>query len=238
MECRSAVIEQLERVVKDVHGWSPLDQLFALFTLAFSTRHLRGDLVEIGSWCGQSTIALGLAAKLLGDARLHAIDLFPEKGDWYQNPDGSYSMRVTIDGVTYASYDEQTVWAEPFRRDIAPLYAEHNSIWDILNANIRAHDLIGTVIAHRGTSSVLGSILGNGGKIRLAFIDGHHSYSAVSADIRNVEAHLVEGSWICFDDAFTTYEGVNAAINDLVIASPRYALGQQLTRKLFVAQRV
>lgn len=77
----------------------------------------------------------------------------------------------------------------------------------------------------------------SGRRFRLAFIDGDHSYEAVCADIRNVERVLVPGGWICFDDAFTVYDGVNRAIDDLIINSGDYELCQQMTRKFFVARR-
>jgi hypothetical protein len=48
---------------------------------------------------------------------------------------------------------------------------------------------------------------------------------------------LLPGGWICFDDAFSHYDGVNRAIQDKVINSGRYELCQQMTRKLFVARR-
>ena len=73
-------------------------------------------------------------------------------------------------------------------------------------------------------------------KVRLAFIDGDHSYESVCNDITNVEKYLQIGSWIAFDDAFTVYEGVNNAIIDKVVSSGRYESGQQICRKMFAAQ--
>ena len=52
-----------------------------------------------------------------------------------------------------------------------------------------------------------------------------------------ISARLVPGGWLCFDDAFSTYEGVDRAIRDLVIGKPEFDFSQQLTRKLFVARR-
>ena len=72
---------------------------------------------------------------------------------------------------------------------------------------------------------------------RLAFIDGDHCYEVVCKDIDNMERLLVPGGWICFDDAFTEYEGVNQAITDRVLKNSKFELCQQLTRKLFVARR-
>jgi hypothetical protein len=51
-----------------------------------------------------------------------------------------------------------------------------------------------------------------------------------------VERFLLPGGWICFDDAFSSYAGVDQAITELVINSGNYQQCQQLTRKLFVAR--
>ena len=88
---------ELEDIINDVPGWSPIDQLYTLFQLAFVTLELQGDIVEIGSWCGRSALALGMAAKLTGNTKVHCIDLFPEKKDWEPNSDGSYSFTIRLD---------------------------------------------------------------------------------------------------------------------------------------------
>jgi hypothetical protein len=73
--------------------------------------------------------------------------------------------------------------------------------------------------------------------LRMAFVDGDHSYDAVAKDIRIVEQFLLPDGWICFDDAFSSYDGVNEAIQKHVIDSGNYKRFQQMTRKCFVAQR-
>jgi hypothetical protein len=74
-------------------------------------------------------------------------------------------------------------------------------------------------------------------RCRLAFIDGDHGYDAVCRDIEQAERYLSEGGWICFDDAFSAYEGVDRAIVDRIIGNPTYERGVQLTRKLFAARK-
>ena len=58
-----SIAAHLADVIDRVPGWSPLDRLLSLFEPAFVSAHLGGDLVEIGSWCGRSAVALGLAAR-------------------------------------------------------------------------------------------------------------------------------------------------------------------------------
>lgn len=230
------IIPRLEEMVRDVPGWSPIDQLVALFTLAYSS-NVAGDIIELGSWCGRSATALGLAAQLTGDTRVHAIDLFPERHDWHRNDDGSYSCTMTIAGREFRAYHEQTVWAEPFLRDIAPLYQRHGRLLDLFNDTMHRNGLVDVVRPFRGDIGMFADAAPPALRCKLAFVDGDHSYDAVCRDIATVERFLQPGGWICFDDAFSCYEGVNRAIADRVIDSGTYERGQQLTRKFFVAQR-
>src|SRR5438105_1134659 len=92
-----SLASEIEALVADVPGWSPLDELFTLSLLAYSTAHLPGDLVEVGSWCGRSSVVLGAAARDT-HGLVHCVDLFPERNDWRRNSDGTYSMSVNIDG--------------------------------------------------------------------------------------------------------------------------------------------
>ena len=106
------------------------------------------------------------------------------------------------------------------------------------DAAISANGLTDRVSAHKGDLQSFSAQIGEGGlKLRLAFIDGDHGYAAVAQDIAIVERYLLPGGWICFDDAFSSYAGVNEAIQKHIIDSGCYQCCQQLTRKFFVAQR-
>jgi predicted O-methyltransferase YrrM len=230
------VMGQIEELVAGVPGWTPIDQLYTLFQLAYSTANVPGDIVELGSWCGRSALALGLAARSTRGT-VHCVDLFPEKDDWSENPDGSYSFRVTIAGRTYQGYKTQTVWAEPFERDIVPIYQQNPSLLDVFKTNAAKHQLQDVIRPLRGDSETFACSAPDSFRCRLVFLDGDHCYEAVCADIENLERFLVPGGWICFDDAFSYYDGVNRAIEDCIINNPRFELGQQMTRKLFVARK-
>src|SRR5215831_4108101 len=86
---------EIEALVHGIPGWSPLDELFTLSLLAYSTAHLPGDIIEVGSWCGRSSVVLGAAARDTHGA-VHCIDLFPSRNDWRRNADGTYSFAVEI----------------------------------------------------------------------------------------------------------------------------------------------
>lgn len=237
MNNTTAISNTIEKATKDIPGWTPQDQLLSLFTLVFSTANLNGDILELGSWCGRSAVALGLAAKLSGKNRVHCVDLFPEKNDWYQNEDGTYSFSVIIDGKTYGAYGEQTVWAEPFERDIAPMYERFPGTFEAFQTAIRANDLTDFVTPYRADLEKFKKMAPQDLALRLAFIDGDHSYAAVAKDIKIIEEFLLPGGWICFDDAFSSYTGVNEAIQKHIIDSGHYQCCQQITRKFFIAQR-
>ena len=227
-------ISQIEDIVSSIPGWTPIDQLYTLFTLVRATEHLEGDILEIGSWCGRSTVILAAAASCTGNTTVHAVDLFPAKSDWSQNPDGSYSFKVSLDSSLLEGYQDQTVWKEPFERDIAPLYESYNSVFDIFSESLSKANVQDFVRSYRGDSSLIPGLPLS--KVRLAFIDADHSFSAVCQDIKNAETKLVQGGYICFDDAFSHYDGVNQAIRELIIDSGKYDFCQQMTRKLFVAR--
>jgi Methyltransferase domain len=208
-----------------------------LFTLVYGTADIDGDVIEIGSWCGRSSSVLGFAAALVGNTNVYCIDLFPQRDDWRRNPDGSFSIAVKIGERTFTACEEQTVWAEPFERDIAPLYQRHAGTWEVFHDAIARNRLDHVVAAYKGTLATFSETAPPGLKCKLAFIDGDHSYRAVCDDIRNVEQFLVAGGWICLDDAYSQNHGIDRAIFELILSNPNYELGQQLTRKLFVARR-
>jgi hypothetical protein len=230
------VATQIEEMVRGVPGWSPQDQLVALFNLAYLP-DVEGDIIELGSWCGRSASALGLAARLSGRSTVHAVDLFPDKSDWRRNGDGTYSYCVTLGDRQFGAYGEQTVWAEPFERDIAPIYERQPKLLDVFNDTIARNGLSDVVRPFRGDLQMFADAAPADLRCKLAFIDGDHSYDAVRQDIAHAERFLVPGGWICFDDAFSCYEGVDRAITDAVVNSGRYDRCQQVTRKFFVARR-
>lgn len=227
---------ELETLVEGVPGWSPIDQLFALSTLAYATAHLDGDLVEVGSWCGRSAIALGVAARDTHGV-VHCIDLFPARDDWRANPDGTFSFEVDVRGTRHGGCQEQTVWREPFERALLPVYAQHPNLLEALTANVGARGLGAVVRPHRGTAATFAAQAPPDLRVRLIFIDGEHSEAAVARDVAALAPRLVPGGWICFDDAFSSYDGVDRAIQRLILEDPTYDLTRQLTRKCFAARK-
>jgi predicted O-methyltransferase YrrM len=231
------IMTRIENLVSTIPGWSPVDQLYTLFLLIYSNSHISGDIIEIGSWCGRSSSVLAMSAKMTGVEQVVCVDLFPNKNDWKLNSDGSYSLSINIDGRDYKANIDQTIWEKPFKNDILPVYNDNDNLFETFSRNIRKSGCEELITTIRGDSFDIKKNVDPFFKCKFAFIDGDHDYKAVCNDIKNVEKYLVPGAWICFDDAFSSFEGVNKAIRELIIDNPRYSCGQQLTRKLFVSKR-
>lgn len=230
------LLAEVEALVDGVPGWSPTDELYTLSMLAHATAHLSGDIVEVGSWFGRSAIVLGAAARET-HGTVHCIDLFPERDDWRRNADGTYSFSVDIDGRRFDGYQEQTVWAEPFEAQLKPLYDRCPAVFAEFQANVRARGLEHVVRPHRGTAATFAASVPAGFRARLLFIDGDHGYRAVAEDIDHLAPLVEPGGWVCFDDAFSSYKGVDRAITERIIENPAFDLARQMTRKCFVARR-
>jgi predicted O-methyltransferase YrrM len=230
------VTARIAGLVERVPGWTPPDQLLSLHNLAIVTAPLGGDVMEIGSWCGRSTAVLGHAVRETGVGKVYAVDLFPRGLDWRTNSDGSHSFSVDVGDGPIGGYEDQTVWDEPFQRDIATVYARFDGILDAFNDTIRNEQLEDIVTAFRGTGTLFAAQPPRDLKVRLAFVDGDHSYHAVCDDIAAVEKFLLPGGWIAFDDAFSVYDGVDDAIRDRILASGRYEYAHQVCRKFFIAR--
>jgi hypothetical protein len=127
-EVQVPITHHIEEIVGSVPGWTPTDQLLALFSLVFATKDLPGDIVEIGCWAGRSTAVFGLAARLVGDTHLHCIDLFPGKDDWCLNDDVSYSFAVTVRGVLYKAYQETRGFGRNRSSEISCPYMKNTTI--------------------------------------------------------------------------------------------------------------
>ncbi len=81
-------IKEILHIVGSIEGWlSELEQL-TLIQLPVWVDHLPGELVEIGSYKGKSTIALGLGSSLMSSKKrsIYAIDPFVPESIYYKKP--------------------------------------------------------------------------------------------------------------------------------------------------------
>lgn len=230
--------DRITESVKDVFGWSPIEQLYSLYVTSLLNRHLEGDIIEVGSWGGRSSIALGLSVCDSPETFVHAIDYFPNKEDWKENSDGTFSFMIEIDGKRIPGHNLQTVWKEPFENSIAPFYRDHPNMIEYFRSNIANAGLKEKVKPFKGNAQFFAQQVPAGFKCRMVYIDGEHSYESVKNDIETLSQFLVKDGIICFDDAFTSYDGVDRAITECVINSNRFHSFAKLTRKLFIARKL
>ncbi len=233
---KGVVYDALLCAAETIPGWTPPEQLLALYAAALFSPHTAGDIVEVGSWCGRSTVALGLAAKELG-CRMHAVDIFPERDDWFQNGDGTWSIRTLIDGVPVLACVTQTVWNEAFVATVLPVYADGASPRLRLEDALTRFGLHDTVVVHRMTGAGLRKSLPDL-RMRLLFLDGDHDEATVREDIEGFLPFFSPGGLFCLDDAFTVYEGIDRAITARLIqrVPPVMAHGGKITGKMYVAR--
>jgi predicted O-methyltransferase YrrM len=232
------VYDTLSRAVAQIPGWSPVEELFGLYSAAVFDPTVPGDLVEIGAWCGRSTVALGLAARTLGRV-LHSVDIFPEKDDWYQNKDGTWSIRLKIGDETVDACNITTVWDDAFRQTVLPIYSDGNSPRRRHAEAISKFGLKDSVKVHRATAKMFLRDMAPDSAFKLVFLDADHGEAAVGAEIDSFLPRLSAGGALCFDDAFTSYEGVDDAIVKRLLERqpPVVDAAMRVTRKMFLARK-
>ena len=132
-----------------------------------------GPILEIGSYCGRSTLWLGQAAKA-HDTVVFALD--HHRGSEEHQPGESHHDEALID--TTGQFDSFT----EFRRNIA------------------AADLEDTVIPIVTSSEMVGPYWQSG--LGMVFIDGGHSLDAALTDYRAWAPHVLPGGILAIHDVF------------------------------------
>ena len=175
-----------DQIVEKVHGWSPADQLLALFNTAISTNLIKNaDILEVGTWCGRSSISLAFAAKNIS-CKVHAIDLFPGKNDWYINDDGNASFQTKVNKKQISGYTDQRVWPDAFEYLIDGYkFHKNNDLEKIFKNNLKTFKIDQYVLPFKGTLKEFLKI--NKNKYRMIFLDGDHSFKGVSEEIKLVK---------------------------------------------------
>lgn len=133
-----------------------------------------GPIVEIGSWCGRSTVYLGRAGQQTGRL-VYAVDHHRgseehQPGEGYHDPDLFDHVLGRVDTLP------------EFRRTIARAGLEN------------------TVMALVGPSALIGSNWL--GPISFLFIDGGHAMDTALADYRAWTGHICPGGLLAIHDVF------------------------------------
>ena len=156
----------------DVRGFLPDHEGQQLFEWARQVSPI-GPLLEIGSYCGRSTIWLGQAAKA-HDTVVFALD--HHRGSEEHQPGESHHDEALVDATgQFDSFGE-------FRRNIA------------------AAGLEDTVVPIVANSETVGPCWQSG--LGMVFIDGGHSLDAALTDYRAWAPHVLPGGILAIHDVF------------------------------------
>ena len=156
-----------------IRGFMPPDEGRALHNHA-STVAVEGPFLEVGSYCGKSTVYLGAAA-CQRSRLLFAVD--HHRGSEENQPGWE--------------------WHEPDLVDPA------SGLIDTLpefRRTIRDSGLDGTVVAVVGDSPSVAAVWGT--PLALLFIDGGHGVEPAHADYQGWVPHLAEGGTLLIHDVF------------------------------------
>jgi hypothetical protein len=159
--------------ISEVKGFLAEEEGLQLFGLALKAC-LLGPCLEVGSFCGKSTVYLGIACKIKRKT-LFTIDYHrgseeQQPGQTYFDPDLLDSRTGLIDSFPYFRTTMQKTGLEEF---VVPMITKSS-------------------VAARDWATPLG----------LVFIDGGHSYEAVVADYRCWYPHLLLGGFLVFHDIY------------------------------------
>ena len=159
--------------IDDIKGFLAQDEAEALYSSAVEALAL-GPVLEIGSYCGKSTIYLGLAARER-DGTVYALDHHRgseehQPGELFHDPD---LYDATNEGID--SFGE-------FRRNLHRAGVEDRVVPIVA----------GSTTAARDWRTPLGMV----------FIDGGHSLDAALEDSRCWAAHIVRGGILAIHDVY------------------------------------
>ncbi|MCB1615347.1 MAG: class I SAM-dependent methyltransferase [Pseudomonadales bacterium] len=159
--------------INTVKGFLAEDEGEALFQHCLATAAL-GPCLEVGSYCGKSTIYLGAAAKTRNNI-VYAVDHHRgseehQLGEAYHDPD---------------LYDSGVKLMDSFRE---------------FRINMRKADLEQTVVPIVSPSAVASRHWAT--PLGMVFIDGGHSWEAALTDYRSWVTHIVTGGILAIHDIF------------------------------------
>jgi predicted O-methyltransferase YrrM len=166
------MLRRLREIAEDAIGFMPAEEGEALFEAGRKAAPL-GPLLEIGSYCGKSSVYLGAAAEEAGSV-LFTID--HHRGSEEHQPGEEFHDRRLVDE------EGRTDTLPEFRRTVARAGLE------------------GTVIALIGNSSTVAEHWAT--PLALVFIDGGHSSEAARQDLHGWAPHVMERGLLVIHDVF------------------------------------
>ncbi|GLX48467.1 class I SAM-dependent methyltransferase [Streptomyces sp. MB22_4] len=155
-------------------GFMPVDEGLALYAAAVEAGGLGLPLLEVGTYCGRSTVLLADAARAAG---VTALTVDHHRGSEEQQPGWDY-------------HDPETVDPEVGLMDTLPAFRR-----TLFKAGLEEH-----VIALVGRSPQVAAVWG--GPLGFVFIDGGHTDEHANADYEGWAPHVAEGGLLVIHDVF------------------------------------
>ncbi|MFF9280357.1 class I SAM-dependent methyltransferase [Streptomyces griseosporeus] len=155
-------------------GFMPVDEGLALYDAAVDAGRLGLPLVEVGTYCGRSTILLADAARAAG---VVAVTVDHHRGSEEQQPGWEY-------------HDPETVDPEVGLMDTLPAFRR-----TLHKAGLEEH-----VIAVVGRSPQVAKVWA--APVGLVFVDGGHTDEHATADYEGWAPHVAEGGVLVIHDVF------------------------------------
>lgn len=167
-------LKSIAALASGVKGFLDDDEGMALYDMALAASKL-GPCMEIGSFCGRSTVYLGSACKI-NNSTLFTID--HHRGSEEQQPGQPY-----FDPELFDSREGNVNSLPLLRETLKKAGLEDNVVPMVTRSGVAARNWV----------TPLG----------LVFIDGGHSYETALADYRNWSPHLLPGGLLVFHDIYT-----------------------------------
>ncbi|WP_184080414.1 class I SAM-dependent methyltransferase [Nocardiopsis mwathae] len=165
----------LLRVAEQAKGFMPADEGTALFETALAYAPL-GPVLEIGTYCGKSTVFLGAAARHVG---------------------GEAAV-ITVDHH-HGSEEHQVGWEYHDPDMVDPVTGRLDTLRDF-RRTMAAADLEDRVIAVVGRSADVARLWST--PLGMLFIDGGHTEEAAQADYAGWSPHVAVGGALVIHDVF------------------------------------
>ncbi|GED87296.1 class I SAM-dependent methyltransferase [Streptomyces sp. 6-11-2] len=155
-------------------GFMPTDEGLALYAAAVAAGQLGLPLLEVGTYCGRSTVLLADAARRAG---VTALTVDHHRGSEEQQPGWEY-------------HDPETVDPEIGLMDTLPAFRR-----TLHRAGLEDH-----VVALVGRSPQIAALWNT--PLGLVFVDGGHTDEHATADYEGWAPHLAEGGLLVIHDVF------------------------------------
>ncbi|MEU3192489.1 class I SAM-dependent methyltransferase [Streptomyces sp. NPDC006992] len=155
-------------------GFMPLDEGLALYAAAVEAGTLGLPLLEVGTYCGRSTLLLADAARQAG---VTAVTVDHHRGSEEQQPGWEYHDPEVVDPVVG-------------RMDTLPAFRR----------TLHAAGLEEHVVALVGRSPRAAALWGT--PLGLVFVDGGHTEEHATADYEGWTPHLAPGGLLVIHDVF------------------------------------